>query len=85
MKPIREKHHRLPPECYRGAVKAAFTINTEDRQLFFLGDRVREIARAALAEAFHLQHGHAAVFVFMPEHMHLIVSGRGPESDLLAR
>ena len=30
MKPIREKPHRLPPESYRGTVKAAFTINTED-------------------------------------------------------
>ena len=84
MKPIREKHHRLPPECYRGAVKAAFTINTEDKQPLLLGDTVCEITRTALAESFQLHHGHAAVFVFMPEHLHLIVSGQGPESDLLA-
>ena len=42
------------------------------------------MSAAALAESF-LQHGgHVGVYVFMPEHVHLIISGKDARSDLLA-
>jgi len=84
MEIIREKRHRLPPEAYRGRVQIAFTIDTYDRMDYFADDQNCEIAIGALTEAFVHHAGHVCVGVFMPEHVHLVVSGRGPESDLLA-
>ena len=81
--PIRERKHRLPPQAYRGHVAVSFTINTKDRRRWFEDGKVRAVAVAALEEAFHRNGGHAAVFVFMPDHVHLIVSGKDHGSDLL--
>src|SRR5438552_18023688 len=81
--PIRERKHRLPPQAYRGHVAVSFTINTKDRRRWFEDGKVRTVAVAALEEAFHRNGGHAAVFVFMPDHLHLIVSGNDHGSDLL--
>ena len=81
--PIRERKHRLPPQAYRGHVAVSFTINTKDRRRWFEDAKVRAVAVAALEEAFHRNGGHAAVFVFMPDHLHLIVSGNDHGSDLL--
>ena len=81
---IREQKHRLPPECYRGRVVCSFTIDTKHRTPFFADPRNVEVAGIALAEAFVRYHGHAGVYLFMPDHIHLILSGSGPEADLLA-
>jgi putative transposase len=81
---IREKSHRLPPESYRGLVKAAFTICTAKRLEHFNCGAIVAIAIHALEEAFIQHGGHAAVYLFMPDHVHLIVSGKDTQSDLLA-
>jgi putative transposase len=81
--PCREKHHRLPPEAYRGRVIVAFTVCTHGKARHFDNVRVIEIASGALAEAFTKAGGHVGVYVFMPDHLHLIVSGRDEWSDLL--
>ena len=84
MKPsVREKRHRLPPHAYRGRVVAAFTVCTRDNVRYFDHRPIIEVARSALEEAFVEAGGHVGVYVFMPEHMHLIVSGRDESSDLL--
>lgn len=81
---IREKRHRLPATAYRGNVIVAFTICTDLRKPFFLHAQHVDIASTALAEAFAQHHGQATVYLFMPDHCHLIVSGRDSSSDLLA-
>ncbi len=81
---IREKSHRLPSASYRGLVRAAFTINTAKRFDHFNGEANVAIATQALKEAFNQHGGHAAVYLFMPDHLHLIVSGGDEQSDLLA-
>jgi len=81
---IREKPHRLPPSSYRGTVRAAFTICIARRIEYFRDEAIIAVATKALGEAF-LQHGgHAAVYLFMPDHLHLIVSGIDEQGDLLA-
>lgn len=81
---IREKSHRLPPASYRGLIKAAFTICTASRFAHFNCETNVTIATQALEEAFIQHGGHAAVYLFMPDHVHLIVSGGHEQSDLLA-
>ena len=80
---IREKKHRLPPERYRGRVIVAFTICADNAATLLTKPEHFSLAIAALNEAFTNQHGHVGVFVFMPDHLHLSVSGSGPGSDLL--
>ncbi|MFT5492321.1 MAG: REP element-mobilizing transposase RayT [Limisphaerales bacterium] len=81
---IREKRHRLPANSYKGQVTVAFTINTfPPGAAYFQNEAIVQIGEAALAEAFENNHGHVAVYVIMPDHVHLIVSGSSPESDLL--
>jgi putative transposase len=41
-------------------------------------------AQTALKEAFEQHRGHCGAYMFMPNHLHLIVSGSCAESDLLA-
>lgn len=81
---IREKPHRLPPTSYRSLVKAAFTLCTAKRVEYFKCRTLVDIATQALYEAFAQHGGHAAVYLFMPGHVHLIASGAGEQSDLLA-
>ena len=81
---IREKRHRLPPEAYRGNVVCAFTICTSQRESFFTDETIIQIARVALAEAFAHYRGHAGVYLFMPDHVHLMVSGKETHGGLLA-
>jgi REP element-mobilizing transposase RayT len=97
---IREKRHRLPLSTYRGRVVVAFTINaigrtgTQPEGCGYSGaepltaslvySEIFDVARRALDEAFRNNGGHCGVYVFMPDHVHLIVSGAGPESDLHA-
>lgn len=73
--PVREKIHRLPPEAYRGNVIVAFTVNTANHARYFDDPAYVALAVSALTEAFANHHGHVGVYVFMPDHLHLIVSG----------
>jgi REP-associated tyrosine transposase len=82
-KTIREKHHRLPPDAYRGQVIGAFTICTARRSPAFLDTGLVQIAVTALTEAFTQYHGHVGVYLFMPDHLHLMLSGRDADADLL--
>lgn len=82
--PIREKSHRLAPEAYRGSAVGAFTVNVRNGTEPLLNPGIFQIAQLSLNEAFQQHGGHCGVFVFMPDHLHVIASGRGPESDLLA-
>ena len=81
---VREKHHRLRPEAYRERAICVFTICAKERTPVFRDESVVRIARAALEEAFAQWHGHVGVYVFMPDHLHLMVSAQDPRSDLLA-
>jgi REP element-mobilizing transposase RayT len=84
LKLIREKHHRLSPQSYRGHIIVAFTINTAARRPHFSNPEYVAVATTALAEAFAQYGGHVGVYIFMPDHVHWMVSGRDTQSDLLA-
>lgn len=80
---VREKKHRLVGELYQGYVTAAFTICLRDRTpLFVDGAIVNEFKKALLTEATKLN-CEVLIYLFMPDHLHLILQGKNEYSNLL--
>lgn len=80
---IREKKHRLPPESYRGRVEVAFTACTKNRiPLFLDANLVRTCVEILLKEAAE-EKCEIYVYVFMPDHMHVLIQGREESSSVL--
>jgi putative transposase len=81
MSKIREKNHRLPTEAYRGFVRAAFTAKLDRNQPFFVTeDRFKEQELLLLRALRELQ-CESELYLFMPDHLHVIITGTSPESD----
>jgi REP element-mobilizing transposase RayT len=80
MKRIREKKHRLAHEEYQGFVTVAFTACVKDRIELFK-DRlvVRKFEEILLTEAAAF-HCWVVVYLFMPDHLHTILQGKGEEA-----
>ncbi len=80
---IREKHHRLEEEFYRGCKIVSFTVCVKNRATFFVAeDRFRR-CELLLLEALKEFESEAEVYVFMPEHAHLLLRGKNETSDVL--
>ena len=78
---VRERTHRLPRDCYRGEVAVAFTACVAERRPLFQ-DAITIHAFVELLRASAQKHGCLVmVYCFMPDHVHLILSGTGPGSD----
>jgi len=80
---IRERKHRLAPELYRGAVRAAFTVCAERKiELFVKYSIVNDfIENLRIANE---KHGIVNwCYVFMPDHIHILNEGWTADSDLL--
>ena len=82
-KTIREKHHRLPDELYRGMQIVSFTACVKDRVSFFT---TRELFNAfeemLLNELTRFECG-AEAYLFMPDHAHFLLCGNSDEADTL--
>lgn len=80
---IREKHHRLAPERYRGNTIVAFTANIKYRVPFFTSVDRFVVFEGMLIRALNQFACQAEIYLFMPEHVHLILRGQTDESDVL--
>ncbi|MEK6649934.1 MAG: transposase [Bacteroidota bacterium] len=81
MNSIREKAHRLPLHFYRGQILVAFTACLRDRLPYFVSERsIRPVEEILLGEAQRFQ-TEAEIFLFMPEHLHVILRGTEDTSD----
>ncbi|MBI4546591.1 MAG: transposase [Ignavibacteriae bacterium] len=81
---IREKKHRLSPETYHGYQIVAFTLCLKNRTSFFTTQERFEIFEKMLllnAQKFYCD---VLVYLFMPNHCHIILSGNNERSDPLA-
>ncbi|MBI2059036.1 MAG: transposase [Nitrospirae bacterium] len=82
MRRIRERKHRLPPDSYRGQAAASFTLCIQDRRSIFNNPfpvpRFVDILMNSLQR--HLCD--SPVYLFMPDHMHLVLQGTSAQSDL---
>ena len=82
MKNIREHKHRLPRECYKGRVRVSFTFCVKDRKPVFINDIIVREFKELLRDIKEKHRCINWVYVFMPDHIHLVLEGKNDESDL---
>src|ERR1700687_1076212 len=80
----RETHHRLPRESYQGLVNVAFTICAADRTPLFTETEVVSEFISLLRAALEKHACVASIYCFMPDHVHVLLSGRDESSDAWA-
>ena len=83
MKPIREKHHRLPAECYCGHVAVAFTLCLKDRLTGLTELPIFDKLEKVLIEELPRGTCEAHVYLMMPDHCHLLLEGADDNSNIL--
>ena len=80
MKPIRAKPHRLSRDRYRGLVSTSFTACLKPRRPFFTTSATVEPAIEILRNTLK-DNSCSGVYCFMPDHVHVIVTGTSLDSD----
>jgi putative transposase len=83
MASIREKPHRLVKEFYRGSSIVAFTLCLKNRATIFKNPDLVDIFIGFLKETAIKFKCKMPVYCFMPDHLHLIITGTDDEVDLL--
>lgn len=80
---IREKQHRLAKEVYRGIQVVSFAACIKDRSSFFtVEDRFKDCEKMLLETLKRFECG-AEVYLFMPDHAHLLLRGKLEKADVL--
>jgi len=79
---IKERKHRLPREAYIGRVRCAFTICVHDKRTLFVSDPISHSMEDMLKEALVKANCDAHIYLFMPDHCHLLIEGKSEKSDL---
>jgi putative transposase len=79
---IREKHHRLPAECYIGHHIIAFTLCLRERKSGFTDHNTVKIFSNILLEEASRYQSNIHIYLFMPDHLHLIVEGKSDTSNI---
>lgn len=79
---IKERKHRLPREAYIGRVRRSFTICVLDKKVLFISDHVFRAMVDMLKDALNKSNCDAHIYLFMPDHWHLLIEGKSDESDL---
>jgi putative transposase len=79
---IIEKKHRLSSGHYRGSIRVTFTFCIEGNNPLFSDNSVVDIFLKALKEAESKFDCKNWIYVFMPDHLHIIMEGNSEKSDL---
>lgn len=77
-----EKKHRLPLDSYKGRVVATFTLCVENKKPCFTEKAIVDKFLEILIEAKNKYDCKNAVYVFMPDHLHLILEGNSENADV---
>lgn len=80
--PTRKKN-RLPLEAYRGRQAYSLTLTTHSRRPWFREDAVVQYSLESLAQTAESCGFSVCAYCFMPDHVHLLVSGETDEADLV--
>jgi putative transposase len=81
MNPPREKIHRLPRESYRGEVTVAFTACVTGDDRLFTDSRVVGAFVELLRLACRDHRCCVLIYCFMPDHVHVMLSGQDNSAD----
>ncbi len=79
---IREKRHRLPEAAYQGKITAAFTAVVVQRNALFTDPDIVRTFQKILLNELSAHCCSSPVFVFMPDHLHLLLSGNRDDSSV---
>ena len=79
---IKEKKHRLPIELYKGKINVSFTLCIKDKQSILNNKEVVNVFIEILSKVIKKYDCIIPVFCFMPDHLHLIISGINDNSDI---
>lgn len=82
MKKIREKKHRLKNEDYIGKKIVSFTSCINRREKLFINDNIFFEFSEKLIESIIKFNCEANIYLFMPDHVHLIIQGNNFDSDV---
>jgi len=78
----REKKHRLHPGIYKGRILVSFTLCVKDRKELFIDDEIFYHFNSLLINELTEGDCSAYVYLFMPDHAHIILSGKNEDSDI---
>ena len=81
---IMEKKHRLPRKEYIGLKRVSYTICVKNHSKAFNNSAITIKLIDILRETMGLQNAGVIIYVFMPNHMHMVLEGLKPDSDLWA-
>ncbi|MBS1517916.1 MAG: transposase [Bacteroidetes bacterium] len=80
---IREKKHRLDPEFYIGKKTVSFLACIKNREAVFTNKFIFAIFRNKLLDALDKFNCEALIYLFMPDHLHLILEGVSENSNVI--
>jgi len=80
MLPPREKKHRLPEAAYYGRKSVSFTACIDDRSRILADWTVVGVFLPMLAQAAETNHCIVPIYCFMPDHMHVVLTGASEEA-----
>src|ERR1700733_963706 len=80
----REKHYRLSREHYRGQVNVAFTLCVAGKAALFTDSKVVSVFVVLLTASARKHDCVVPIYCFMPDHVHMLLSGQSELSDAWA-
>jgi REP element-mobilizing transposase RayT len=82
MKQIREKRHRLDSDIYKGELLVTFTLCIKNKIKFFIDEKRFLVFEQLLLNELKSFKCSAFVYLFMPDHVHLTLTGNESNSDI---
>jgi putative transposase len=79
---IIERRHRLPRDCYKGKITAAFTLCLKENVKIFGNHEIVTKFVQILSMIEEKNDCIVLVYCFMPDHQHVILNGKSDDSDL---
>ena len=80
--PYRERKHRLDSIIYGGRIVVSFTLCVKDRKELFISDFIVNQFESILLEELKIHNCSSYVYLFMPDHAHIVLSGNSEESNI---
>lgn len=79
---IREKKHRLDENVYIGERPVSFTICIKDKKKFFTNSKIFELFNEILISELTDFNCSSYVYLFMPDHVHMVLTGSSSGSSI---
>lgn len=83
MKIIREQKHRLEKEFYNAEKTVSFVACIKNRDKVFININIFEEFEKILQEEIKKFGNQALIYLFMPDHLHVILKGMNENSDVI--